>query len=144
MQTFLPYPDFGKSAYVLDYRRLGKQRVETFQIIRALNGETRGWRNHPAARMWDGYEDGLALYGLRMCQEWKRRGSKDTMTERFREMLTGKNLEEIALPSWIGDRDFHISHQSNLVRKLPEFYRPLFPDVPDNLEYVWPVQTAAA
>jgi hypothetical protein len=144
MQTFLPYPDFGKSAYVLDYRRLGKQRVETFQIIRALNGETRGWRNHPAARMWDGYEDGLALYGLRMCQEWKRRGYKDTMTERFREMLTGKNLEEIALPSWIGDRDFHISHQSNLVRKLPEFYRPLFPDVPDNLEYVWPVQTAAA
>lgn len=144
MQTFLPYPDFGKSAYVLDYRRLGKQRVETFQIIRALNGETRGWRNHPAARMWDGYEDGLAYYGLVMCNEWTRRGYKDTMTERFREMLAGKNLSDIALPSWIGDRDFHISHQSNLIRKLPEFYRPLFPEVPDNLEYVWPVQTAAA
>ena len=28
MQTFLPYKDFGKTAKCLDYRRLGKQRVE--------------------------------------------------------------------------------------------------------------------
>jgi len=52
MQTFLPYADFKRSAQVLDYRRLGKQRVETWQLIRAINGETRGWRNHPAAVMW--------------------------------------------------------------------------------------------
>ncbi|MDQ1681515.1 MAG: hypothetical protein QOH99_56, partial [Frankiaceae bacterium] len=35
MQTFLPYADFGASARVLDDRRLGKQRVETLQILRA-------------------------------------------------------------------------------------------------------------
>jgi hypothetical protein len=144
MQTFLPYPSFEETASALDYRRLGKQRVETWQIIRALNGETRGWRNHPAARMWDGYEDGLAYYGLVMCLEWKRRGYNDTMTERFENLLTGKNITGLVMPSWIGDRNFHISHQSNLIRKDPEFYRPLFPTVPDNLEYIWPVQTAAA
>lgn len=36
MQTFLPYPDFKKSLQALDYRRLGKQRVEAYQIIRFL------------------------------------------------------------------------------------------------------------
>ena len=33
MQTFLPYPDMIKSAKALDYKRLGKQRVEAKQII---------------------------------------------------------------------------------------------------------------
>jgi hypothetical protein len=79
-----------------------------------------------------------------MCLEWKRRGYNDTMTERFENLLAGKNINGLVMPSWIGDRNFHISHQSNLVRKDPEFYRPLFPTVPDNLEYIWPVQTAAA
>ena len=36
MQTFLPYPNFADSLDCLDYRRLGKQRVEAFQIINAL------------------------------------------------------------------------------------------------------------
>ena len=36
MQTFLPYRGFTESARVLDTRRLGKQRVETIQVLRAL------------------------------------------------------------------------------------------------------------
>lgn len=36
MQTFLPYPDFAESASVLDRQRLGKQRVETLQVMKAL------------------------------------------------------------------------------------------------------------
>ena len=36
MQTFLPYKDFRKSAQVLDYKRLGKQRVEAWQIYQTL------------------------------------------------------------------------------------------------------------
>jgi hypothetical protein len=32
----------------------------------------------------------------------------------------------------------HQSHRSALVRKDPGHYRPLFPDVPDDLPYVWP------
>jgi hypothetical protein len=38
----------------------------------------------------------------------------------------------------LGDEPFHRSHRSALVRKDPAYYRPLFPDVPDDLEYVWP------
>ena len=36
MQTFLPYSNFQKSAEVLDWRRLGKQRVEGMQIINTI------------------------------------------------------------------------------------------------------------
>lgn len=138
MQTFLPYADFYESARVLDYRRLGKQRVETFQILNALNGASKGWTTHPATRMWSGYEDALAMYGIVVCQEWIGRGYKDTMLERFEAMIPRAARRHLVYPSWLGREDFHISHQSNLIRKLPEFYGPLFPGVPDNLEYVWP------
>ena len=49
MQTFLPYKSFKQSLQSLDYRRLGKQRVEAFQILNVLLGrtETKGWSlNH--------------------------------------------------------------------------------------------------
>ena len=36
MQTFLPYPSFEETASILDYRRLGKQRVEGFQILNII------------------------------------------------------------------------------------------------------------
>lgn len=132
MQTFLPYPDFVASAKVLDYRRLGKQRVETYQILRALTGESAGWRNHPATKMWRGYEEALSVYGRAMCQEWIDRGYADTMIERF------KHYDEYDLPPWMGNEAFHRSHQSNLIRKDPAFYSEKFAGVPDDLEYVWP------
>ena len=136
MQTFLPYEDFAASAEVLDYRRLGKQRVETWQILRALAGETRGWTNHPASRMWRGYEDALVVYGVKICEEWIRRGYNDSMLERFVQLLVpGK----VKMPAWLGNQEFHTSHQSNLVRKDPDFYSPIFPDVGPELDYVWPV-----
>lgn len=139
MQTFLPYADFRETASVLDYRRLGKQRVEAFQIFRAMNGETKGWRNHPAVLMWNGYETALALYAIAICEEWIARGYKDTMLPRFKEILEGFALQEqTTYPSWLGDQKFHESHQSNLIRKFPEHYQPLWPNVPNNLEYLWP------
>lgn len=140
MQTFLPYPDFEKTARVLDYRRLGKQRVETKQILMALNGETKGWVNHPATKMWRGHEYELAQYGLSICTEWKRRGYKDTLTEFFLERIEAEDqgARGGGLPVWFGMGELHRSHQSNLVRKDPEFYTPIFPGVPDDLPYVWP------
>ena len=74
MQTFLPYPDFAKSAEVLDPRRLGKQRVEVLQVMRAITVPGYGWRHHPTAKMWKGYEEALAAYGVAVCREWCRRG----------------------------------------------------------------------
>jgi hypothetical protein len=132
MQTFLPYPSFFASAHVLDRARLGKQRVEAMQILRALRGETIGWRYHPATRMWRGYDGALAQYGLACCEEWIRRGYKDTVSRFF---MDGSRWVQ---PPWLGDATFHRSHQSNLIRKAPTIYGALFPGVPSDLPYVWP------
>lgn len=140
MQTFLPYEDFQETARVLDYRRLGKQRVETWQLLRAINGEAKGWANHPAARMWRGHEALLAMYGYMICSEWVRRGYNDSMTERIAEYFDiYGSPSECPRPPWLGDPSFHLSHQSNLIRKFPEHYGPLFPGISDGIPYVWPV-----
>ena len=140
MQTFLPYKSFVRCAKVLDNKRLGKQRVETYQILRTLAGQTHGWLPHPAVKMWRGYESALARYGVAMCDEWVRRGFRDAL----REKIAAYDRGEVALPPWLGSRRLHRSHQSNLVRKDARHYRRWFANVPDDLPYVWPAGTAEA
>lgn len=154
VQTFLPYPDFRATAVVLDVRRLGKQRVETLQVLRALTVPGHGWRNHPAVRMWTGYEEALTRYGLVICERWVRGGRRDTVAGTLRTDLAGATgrvvvraqgllAAEGELPPWLGDEAFHRSHRSALVRKDPEHYRRAFPDVPPDLPYVWPASDRA-
>ena len=139
MQTFLPYSDLHLTAEVLDRQRLGKQRVETLQIMTALL-EGRGWINHPATKMWRGYEAYLLMYQEAICNEWVYRGYRDTCFEKTERLFWEHNDVFFAvLPPWLGDMEFHRAHQSNLLRKLPEWYEPIFGNVPDNLPYVWPV-----
>lgn len=45
----------------------------------------------------------------------------------------------IRFPPWVGSEEFHRSHASNLIRKVPAFYGPRFPEVPPDLPYIWPV-----
>jgi Pyrimidine dimer DNA glycosylase len=149
VQTFLPYPGFAATARVLDPRRLGKQRVEALQVLRALTVPGYGWRHHPVVRMWRGHEEALTRYGLEICREWTAAGRRDTcaaslgaeftaVTARQTPRTQAELADAGALPPWLGDPDFHRSHRSALVRKDPGYYRPLFPDVPDDLPYVWP------
>ncbi|MGE2736750.1 MSMEG_6728 family protein [Mycolicibacterium vaccae] len=154
MQTFLPCPGFTDSARVLDTRRLGKQRVETIQVLRALTVPGYGWRHHPAAAMWAGYEEALVRYGLQVCEVWCGQGRADTCaTTLVHDLTAGAGLTTVRtedglaaageLPPWIGDDAFHRSHQSALVRKDPGHYGPLFPGVPDDLPYIWPASDRA-
>jgi len=136
MQTFLPFDDFTSSVTSLDNKRLGKQRVEAFQIMRAISDPSYGWQHHPAVNMWRGDDHALILYGVTCCVAWMQRGYNDTMLDRFVEALPDGPA---VVPPWIGNPEFHRSHQSNLIRKDPTYYGPKFPDVPDNLPYVWPV-----
>lgn len=143
MQTFLPYASFSTSAKVLDYRRLGKQRVECKQIYLALTDPEYGWQNHPATRMWAGYEGALLTYMAAICAEWQSRGYKDTLLEFALQHLEETSLESIAYPPWFGDKAFHASHRSNLLRKDPEFYSRYDWAEPPNLPYIWPQEKAA-
>jgi len=145
VQTFLPDPGFEASARSLDDRRLGKQRVETFQILRALVWPTYGWKRHPAVAMWRGFVPALVCYGLAMCAEWSRRGFEDTVAGRLLEFTEGRVpyrpdlYRDGMLPPWLGDASLHLSHRSRLVAKDEEYYRPRYePDLPVDLAYVWP------
>jgi hypothetical protein len=135
MQTFLPYRDFVASAKALDNRRLGKQRVETLQLLRSIVWPEYGWKNHPASKMWRGYEQALVNYGRAVCVEWIARGYKDTCLGKIAEFSQPHVVAPT--PAWLTE-DLCRSHQSNLIRKDPIFYGPKFPDVPDNLPYIWP------
>ena len=139
MQTFLPYEDFDKSAQSLDRQRLGKQRVETMQIMNAILNPEYGWQNHPAVNMWRGHLVSLMDYQVAVCNEWVGRGYKDTCLEKSFALLDQHSPSiRIGQPEWVGNYEFHVSHQSNLLRKLPEHYSKYFVNIPDDLPYVWP------
>lgn len=142
MQTFLPYPDFARSAAVLDRLRLGKQRVEVLQLLRAILVPGSGWANHPAARMWRGYHEALTLYGRAVCREWVRRGYRDSCLSKMDDLLYEADHPwrvSPPYPHWLGGLDFHAAHRSNLLRKDPVWYGQFGWTEGPELPYVWPV-----
>ena len=134
MQTFLAYPDFTKALSCLDSKRLGKQRLESDQILKTLLGQSQGWINHPAVKMWRGYENCLIEYFNISIDIWTKRGYKNTY--QFKDFIEDKTFQD---PPWLGNEDFHASHRSNLLRKDPEFYGKFGWSEPNDLPYIWPV-----
>ena len=123
MQTFLPYPDFKKSLESLDNKRLGKQRVETYQLIAGLEGRptltgkaySKSRINHPISQMFRNNIPALKQYLNDSIDVWVARGKNNTMKK---EVIT----EEIVMPVWFGDETFHKSHRANLLRKDAIYY----------------------
>lgn len=138
MQTFMPYPDFKKSARVLDRQRLGKQRVEAYQILLSLRDKDYGWKNHPAVKMWTGHENALIEYGLAICDEWIARGYKDTVRMKLWSQYPWH--QTAPKPDWFGNKKFHASHRSNLLRKNPEWYSQFKWKERSTLDYYWPTK----
>jgi hypothetical protein len=136
MQTFLPYADFNESVKVLDYRRLGKQRVEAMQILNVLDSvsPSMGWRNHPAVKMWSGYTVALMQYTNVCITEWIVRGYKNTMK-------LYPITDAVVYPWWLGNDTFHRAMRSRLIVKDPIYYIPIFgkDDIAYNDgKYFWP------
>lgn len=138
MQTFLPVEDFTLSAKFLDYKRLGKQRVEALQIHDSIAGTgSSGWKNHPAVVMWKQYPWWLLQYSIEMCLEWRRRGYKDSLLPKFISRI--EDTPENPYPHWLGLKELHSSHRGNLIRKDPVYYRAHgWTDEPI-MGYYWPV-----
>jgi len=120
----------------LDYRRLGKQRVEAFQIINVLTGvqKTKGWHNHPAVRMWENNIDALKLYHNEIIKGWLRRGYKNNMS-----LYDVPDNPE--MPWWMNNEEIHRSHRARLIAKLPAYYESQWPEDKgyNNSKYWWPV-----
>lgn len=132
MQTFLPYPDFDRSATCLDPKRLGNQVYrECLTLIRG------GWPHHPAARMWRGYAPALARYSLACLAELSRRGRNyPHHVAEFNQYV----IDDATLPPWLGDERLHRSHRAALLLKDPAWYgRFGWTERPGEYEYFWPV-----
>jgi hypothetical protein len=130
MQTFLPFKSFRDSAKALDNKRLNKQILEGYQILKVLSSDDphAGWRNHPAVKMWRGHEVILWNYIFECVEEADRRGIK-----------TDKNVENLhalrevfssrwgsTLPKWWSDQEamnrLVTTHRANLYVKDPIYY----------------------
>lgn len=131
MQTFLTHPlDFNQCARTLDNKRLGKQRVEAFQILNALVDPEYGWQSHPAVEMWRGYEQALMIYHDKMIDEWVRRGFRNTM-KKFR-------VSRAEMPPWLNVELLWTTHRGNLMRKDESYYGKFNWNVPKLQCYWWP------
>ena len=132
MQTFLPYKSFSQSLKSLDYRRLGKQRIEAKQILNILldRTATKGWRNHPITKMWEGYENALKEYYNMCVTEWINQGYNNTMELEDIE-------EDIVYPNWLGNDLIHSSHRANLLRKDSEYYSKYMWNENSESPYAW-------
>lgn len=154
MQTFLPFSSYKETAKVLDYRRLGKQRVETWQILNVLlqlkkNPAAKlAWMNHPIVRAWQNYEYQLCKYGIEICKEWVRRGYKDTMLSRFENLLfelafcwhKNKGNLNNHKPKWLKNEKILKSHRAALLFKDFDYYKQFNWKEKPKLDYVWPVK----
>ena len=153
MQTFIPYASHNLTAQSLDQKRLGKQRVESWQILNTLdhlsrndlymidkNGRRRkrGWISHPAVLMWQGHEWFLCLYSEAICKEWIARGYKDTMLPRFEAWREAHPNANKNAPFWWGIEAIHRSHRSKLLEKHYDHYKSFFTDVEAGMDYIWP------
>ena len=125
MQTFFPYPDIVKSVKCLDLIRLGKQRIEAWQLLSA-NGDSqalelrrirtgktdipKGWVNHPAAKMWRGYNDALRAYYNAAVDSFTTRGG-------INKMPLMHIPDEYPVPEWFTNTELHKTHRSRLLFK---------------------------
>jgi len=137
MQTFLPYSDFFKSAGVLDKKRCWKQVVEAAQIINCLEGKKVGWKNHPAVKMWQGYNIALQVYFNDFLEVARFKHDINTKYEPFYH----PSVMIYATPWWLGNEDFHRAMRARLIEKDKDFYLPLFPHDEgfNGGKYFWPV-----
>lgn len=138
MITFLPFESFVESARCLDYKRLGKQRVEVRDVLRIIDGKFVGrfnrWNNHPVILMWQNHREWLRMYHDAIIEEWVRRGYRNNLSL----LAEGIVLDYSSQPRWLGDARFHDSHKSNLLRKNYEHYSRFGWRVRSDLSYYWP------
>lgn len=153
MQTFLPYTDFARVAKTLDSKRLNKQILEGYQILKALSNDNpkTTWRNHPASKMWQGHEYGLFDYIFACVDEANFRGIKtDRNVANLRELRDEVGWKwGVGRPSWFIDSELikriTTTHKANLYRKNPDYYSDFATEVDspynqpccDGCSYFW-------
>ena len=112
MQVFIPYPSPIDVAKCLDRKRLLKQETECSQILKANNGISGAWKNHPVTKMYEPYEHWLLRY--RACIIRYIDGNIDLAE------LWSNRADEIRPPFLTSD--FCDQHKRRLYTKSPTLY----------------------
>ena len=151
MQTFLSEYNFTDCARVLDQKRLVKQLLEGRQIMAALSGNTKGWVNHPATKMWRGHAGVLYYYLACIRNEMGIRGYKWENNWHEIEIMNHTYFQdEKSYPSWMLSDEFNKvvgTHRANLHLKASELYPEYALEVVnyrndvccERCNYYWPV-----
>jgi hypothetical protein len=84
--------------------------------------------------MWRGYDQLLARYYNSIVTEWVARGYNNSMSTLPINIDLAINQ---GFPLWLGRPSFHAAHRSNLLHKLPGWYKQFGWTEPNNLEYEW-------
>jgi hypothetical protein len=133
MQTFLPSADYEYAAQTLDNKRLNKQILEGYQIMKVLSGasESGAWRNHPAVLMWKNSETHLMDYIDNMVYEANWRGIKTVNNVANLNALKRSFSSRWGSLKPVWQKPEHIdrvvtTHKVNLYRKDPEFYAEFY------------------
>lgn len=150
VNTFVTSSSVTECAQNLDYRRLGKQRLEAWEMINILEGKktaSNGYASHPAVAMWKGHVTGLKIYFNAVVDEWVARGYNNTMSKYVIDSKDTKHADEL-MPWWFSCPVFHLAHKCALLLKEPKHYSPLF--VLDEKQkiflqhgYIWPSKLTA-
>ena len=126
MQVFLPHEYFPETASVLDQKRLVKQLLEGRQILAAIAGETKGWVNHPATKMFRNSPNTLFKYLNAIATEMNIRGYKfENNWEAINKYYFKLRDTDLGKPSWMYGEELNkviTTHRANLYLKAPDLY----------------------
>jgi hypothetical protein len=126
MQTFITdSPEVGYGVEYLDQKRLVKQLLESRQIMAALAGQTKGWVNHPATKMWRGNEECLFEYAKAVKDEMARRGYLYEKNWMEINRLVGFFDYDVRGPKWFYTDEYNkvvYTHRGRLYEKDPVHY----------------------
>lgn len=123
MQIFLSSPSCLQTDRQLDKRRLNKQIIEAAQILRAIDGEGKGWKNHPATRKYRPHKSWLHLY--RFCLMAFKNGDI-----KLAEVISRQ--ADAVLPPFVTE-ELCRQHAKRLFTKSPDLY-PQFASLGTSME----------
>ena len=125
MQVFIigsPY----ETAMFLDKKRLNKQIVECIQMLKALEGLSKGWRNHPCTIQYDKHRYWLWVYMLCLASYREEQYFNSILfsevCERYKpEFHTDEYFEQMKRRLYTKDKE-HYSYWSELVESNENWY----------------------
>ncbi len=125
-QTFLPFPDYEKSAQILSDKHLKHTEAVAKEVLDGL------LESHPVSKMWRGFEHQLCTYAIEVSCELLDRGIETKLLEQFAKKRN--DLPDNGLPYWLGTEILHSSHRAMLNHKDGNY---CFSEKPNSIPH-WP------